>query len=433
MSIQLAILSSIAVLADSAEASPFWWLDVNKRAVAAEEEKASPTTTTKKAVKAAVETDPNDKFSNKPVSKTTTSKKPTSSAKPTSKASSAQPSSSIAQPSASDSAISSSTPTSVVPPLMVTSTPSATNAIAPSATPSTAADTNGGGVSGGAIGGIVAAVIIIVLGAVAYFFVRRKKNLKEQRNRRMSAKPDPFTMGYGSDQAFHSQPPMQQTYQHQYGVQPNIAVTSPTSPTSPYYNNSGSSPYHDANNHIIAESMIPAAVPTHDSQYQQPYQSQLQPQPQQQQFQQTYQPQLQSQPQPPPPQINTAIDSNNTLVAAPIVAAAATGVTSATGGKLLPATQPNSVGVFYVAATYTPTLSDEIDIQTGDQVEVLVEYDDGWCQGINLTRGNIKGVFPKHCIDYTTGATAAAASVTTTGNSAAEVDRVKRVSSMYIA
>lgn len=41
MSIQLAILSSIAVLADSAEASPFWWLDVNKRAVAAEEEKGT--------------------------------------------------------------------------------------------------------------------------------------------------------------------------------------------------------------------------------------------------------------------------------------------------------------------------------------------------------------------------------------------------------
>lgn len=246
----------------------------------------------------------------------------------------------------------------------------------------------------------------------------------------MSTKPDPFTMGFGSDQAFHSQPPMQQTYQHQYGVQPNIAVTSPTSPTSPYYNNSASSPYHDANNHIIAESMIPTAVPMHDPQYQQTYQ----PQPQQQQFQPAYQ---QPQPQPQAPQTNTAaIDSNNTLVAAPIVAAAAaTGAASAAGGKLLPPTQPNSVGVFYVAATYTPTLSDEIDIQTGDQVEVLVEYDDGWCQGINLTRGNAKGVFPKHCIDYTTGATdATAGSVTAPGNNTAgEVDRVKRVSSMYIA
>ncbi|KAI8079429.1 hypothetical protein BDF21DRAFT_315665, partial [Thamnidium elegans] len=84
-------------------------------------------------------------------------------------------------------------------------------------------------------------------------------------------------------------------------------------------------------------------------------------------------------------------------------------------------TQAGSVGVFHVAATYTPTLSDEIDIQTGDQVEVIVEYDDGWCQGINLSRGNAKGVFPKHCIDFASGA-----SVTSS------IDRVKRVSSMYI-
>lgn len=41
MSLQLAILSSIAVLADSAEASPFWWFDVNKRAAPAEDEKGN--------------------------------------------------------------------------------------------------------------------------------------------------------------------------------------------------------------------------------------------------------------------------------------------------------------------------------------------------------------------------------------------------------
>lgn len=58
------------------------------------------------------------------------------------------------------------------------------------------------------------------------------------------------------------------------------------------------------------------------------------------------------------------------------------------------------LGVHAVVATYSPTLSDEIDIQVGDQVQVLVEYDDGWCQGINLSRGHAKGVFPKHCLDY---------------------------------
>ena len=55
--------------------------------------------------------------------------------------------------------------------------------------------------------------------------------------------------------------------------------------------------------------------------------------------------------------------------------------------------------VFTVISTYTPTLGDELDIQPGDKVQILVEYDDGWCQGINLSRGKVKGVFPKHCVD----------------------------------
>ncbi|KAI7905464.1 uncharacterized protein BX663DRAFT_429931 [Cokeromyces recurvatus] len=101
----------------------------------------------------------------------------------------------------------------------------------------------------------------------------------------------------------------------------------------------------------------------------------------------------------------------------------------ATISKLQP-TQPGSIGVFYVTATYTPTLSDEIDIQVGDQVEMLVEYDDGWCQGINLSRGKSKGVFPKHCIDYQTPSEVQRASFALMNN---DTDRVKRVSSMYVA
>ncbi|KAG0167853.1 hypothetical protein DFQ28_005460 [Apophysomyces sp. BC1034] len=92
-----------------------------------------------------------------------------------------------------------------------------------------------------------------------------------------------------------------------------------------------------------------------------------------------------------------------------------------------PTPQPDSIGVFTVISTYTPTLNDEIDIQTGDRVEVLVEYDDGWCQGINLSRGNAKGVFPKHCVDYAT-----APSEHDKSQVADETDRVKRVSSMYM-
>ncbi len=57
------------------------------------------------------------------------------------------------------------------------------------------------------------------------------------------------------------------------------------------------------------------------------------------------------------------------------------------------------VGSFIVVATYIPTLADELDIQPGDKVTILVEYDDGWVQGINETRGGIKGVFPRHCVD----------------------------------
>lgn len=57
------------------------------------------------------------------------------------------------------------------------------------------------------------------------------------------------------------------------------------------------------------------------------------------------------------------------------------------------------IGSYPVIATYTPTLADELDIQPGDNVTILVEFDDGWVQGINETRGGAKGVFPRHCVD----------------------------------
>ncbi|CAJ0924912.1 5290_t:CDS:2 [Entrophospora sp. SA101] len=41
--------------------------------------------------------------------------------------------------------------------------------------------------------------------------------------------------------------------------------------------------------------------------------------------------------------------------------------------------------------------SDELNIQLGDKVTILAEYDDGWVLGVNETRGGIKGVFPKNC------------------------------------
>jgi hypothetical protein len=62
--------------------------------------------------------------------------------------------------------------------------------------------------------------------------------------------------------------------------------------------------------------------------------------------------------------------------------------------------EPKSYGVYNVVSTYTPTLGDEIDIRSGDRIRVLVEYDDGWMLGENLSNGDAKGVFPRHCIDY---------------------------------
>ncbi|KAI7878598.1 hypothetical protein K492DRAFT_114429, partial [Lichtheimia hyalospora FSU 10163] len=50
-----------------------------------------------------------------------------------------------------------------------------------------------------------------------------------------------------------------------------------------------------------------------------------------------------------------------------------------------------------IVAGYTPALSDEIQVHPGDQVQIIAEYDDGWCLGMNLTRGQQQGVFPRHC------------------------------------
>jgi hypothetical protein len=81
-------------------------------------------------------------------------------------------------------------------------------------------------------------------------------------------------------------------------------------------------------------------------------------------------------------------------------AAADYGGMSGTGAGLLDGAPQGKI--YAVISTYTPTLGDELEIQPGDKVSVLVEYDDGWCQGVNHTRGGLKGVFPKHCVDLAT-------------------------------
>lgn len=124
--------------------------------------------------------------------------------------------------------------------------------------------------------------------------------------------------------------------------------------------------------------------------------------------------------------------SNNAAIQQPITAAAAAtaaGVTTATAATAtttatnISSTTPPSLGTFYVIATYIPTLSDELEIETGDHIELIVEYDDGWCQGINVSKGYTKGVFPRHCIDYATAPSNHAPNP--------DYERSKRVSSMY--
>ncbi|KAI9483809.1 MAG: hypothetical protein EXX96DRAFT_559768 [Benjaminiella poitrasii] len=57
------------------------------------------------------------------------------------------------------------------------------------------------------------------------------------------------------------------------------------------------------------------------------------------------------------------------------------------------------LGTYGVISSYTQTLDDELYIQPGDRIQVYTEYDDGWCLGINLTRGGARGVLPQHCLD----------------------------------
>ncbi|KAG0284229.1 hypothetical protein BGZ96_011384 [Linnemannia gamsii] len=79
-------------------------------------------------------------------------------------------------------------------------------------------------------------------------------------------------------------------------------------------------------------------------------------------------------------------------------AAAAANNNGMSGKESLPMTPTKPIGTFSVVSDYTPAMPDEIEIYYGDSVTVLQEYDDGWCMGINNSRGGIKGVVPRHCL-----------------------------------
>ncbi|KAG0740555.1 hypothetical protein G6F57_006939 [Rhizopus arrhizus] len=240
-----------------------------------------------------------------------------------------------------------------------------------STTASAAASSSSSSSSTGAIaGGIVAVVAVAGIGAAALLFVRRKRRreLKRSRAARMSTRADPYSGGYGSD---------------------------PKDYTEHQNNNVASQPVH---NETIPQ-VVPAAYGAYEPALAAPDNHSKEMIEQQQQ--QYYQSQ----------QSLAAVQPTDPIVP-PIVVA-----------PVQEQTQTPSLGTFTVIATYIPTLSDELEIEPGDRIELLVEYDDGWCQGINITRNYAKGVFPRHCIDYAT---------IPSDNTTSDVERTKRVSSMYM-
>jgi hypothetical protein len=55
------------------------------------------------------------------------------------------------------------------------------------------------------------------------------------------------------------------------------------------------------------------------------------------------------------------------------------------------------LGEYTIISSFTQTLDDELYIQPGDKIQVLNEYNDGWCLAKNLTRGGSTGVLPQNC------------------------------------
>jgi len=53
--------------------------------------------------------------------------------------------------------------------------------------------------------------------------------------------------------------------------------------------------------------------------------------------------------------------------------------------------------IYKVVRMFEPTESDEIKLNIGDEVEITVIFEDGWCEGNNLFT-NKGGVFPRTCV-----------------------------------
>jgi len=68
--------------------------------------------------------------------------------------------------------------------------------------------------------------------------------------------------------------------------------------------------------------------------------------------------------------------------------------------SMMPNVQPTNTnfnGVYVVAYKYEPQLDDELELQVGDQVQIIEEYEDGWMKATNLST-NREGMAPRVCI-----------------------------------
>jgi len=76
------------------------------------------------------------------------------------------------------------------------------------------------------------------------------------------------------------------------------------------------------------------------------------------------------------------------------------GMTMGTASPLKAPSRPNTAGSIQdtalVQCTFIPTLPDELSISTGETIQVLAEYDDGWAFCANL-RGE-QGMIPLECL-----------------------------------
>ncbi|ORX57229.1 hypothetical protein BCR36DRAFT_367295 [Piromyces finnis] len=57
----------------------------------------------------------------------------------------------------------------------------------------------------------------------------------------------------------------------------------------------------------------------------------------------------------------------------------------------------NENQIYKVVRMFTPSEEDEIKLNIGDEVEITVIFEDGWCEGVNKST-NEGGVFPRTCL-----------------------------------